>query len=113
MKPPTPADGSSAGISTGVTDTCKHRFTPVFTGFGESYKSVFQSIKHGFSGVFPKLSFCILTTCVYTHISIEELREAPSPMELLKDPEAKDETEADDEADTQQQTPPESDEEAA
>jgi len=49
----------------------------------------------------------ILTTCLYTHISIEELREAPSLMELLENPEAEDE------ADTQQQTPPASDEEAA
>jgi integrase/recombinase XerD len=34
----------------------------------------------------------ILTVCVHTHISIEELREAPSPMKLLKDPEAKNES---------------------
>ena len=33
----------------------------------------------------------IQTTCVYTHISVQELREVPSPMELLKDPEAEDE----------------------
>ncbi len=49
----------------------------------------------------------IQTTCVYTHISIEDLRAAPSPMELLEDPEAKDEADAD------QETPPESNEEAA
>ena len=49
----------------------------------------------------------ILTTCLYTHISVEELREAPSPMELLGDPKAEDK------ADAQQKTPPESDEEAA
>ena len=48
----------------------------------------------------------IQTTCVYTHISIEELREAPSPMELLEDPEVQDETDA------QHETPPESDEAA-
>ena len=48
----------------------------------------------------------IQTTCLYTHISIEKLREAPSPMELLED------LEAEDEADTQQKTPPESDEAA-
>ncbi len=39
----------------------------------------------------------IQTTCLYTHISIEELREAPSPMELLEDPEAEDETGMEDE----------------
>jgi len=49
----------------------------------------------------------IQTTCLYTHLSIKELRKAPSPMELLEDPEAKDG------ADAQQKTPPESDEEAA
>ncbi len=49
----------------------------------------------------------IQTTCLYTHISIEELREAPSPMELLKNPEAEDNAVA------EQETPPESDEEAA
>jgi hypothetical protein len=27
----------------------------------------------------------IQTTCLYTHISLEELREAPSTMELLED----------------------------
>ena len=52
----------------------------------------------------------IQTTCVYTHISIEELREAPSPMELLKVPEAEDETGMEDKADAEQQTLPESDE---
>ncbi len=46
----------------------------------------------------------IQTTCVYTHISIEELREAPSSMELLEDPEAEDE------ADAEHKTPPKSDE---
>ncbi len=40
----------------------------------------------------------IQTTCLYTHISIEELREAPSPMELLEDPQAQDETGMEDEA---------------
>ena len=49
----------------------------------------------------------IQTTCVYTHISIEDLRAAPSPMELLEDPQAKDGADAD------QQTPSESDEDAA
>ena len=49
----------------------------------------------------------IQTTCVYTHISIEERREAPSPMELLEDSEAEDEEAAD------QETTPESNEEAA
>ena len=32
----------------------------------------------------------IQTTCVYTHISLEELREAPSMMDLLEAPTAKD-----------------------
>ena len=39
----------------------------------------------------------IQTTYVYTHISIEELREPPSPMELLEDPEAEDENGMEDE----------------
>ena len=33
----------------------------------------------------------IQTTCLYTHILIEELREAPSPMALLQDSAADDE----------------------
>ena len=36
----------------------------------------------------------IQTTCLYTHISIKELREAPSSMELLEDPEEEDEADA-------------------
>ena len=36
----------------------------------------------------------IQTTCVYTHISLEELREAPSLMQRLRDDEARPEKSA-------------------
>jgi integrase/recombinase XerD len=65
-----------AGISKRVSmHTLRHSFATHLLEGGTNLRVIQQMLGHE----------KIQTTCLYTHISLEELREAPSTMELLED----------------------------
>jgi site-specific recombinase XerD len=67
-----------AGISKRVSmHTLRHSFATHLLEGGTNLRVIQQMLGHE----------KIQTTCLYTHISLEELREAPSTMELLEDSE--------------------------
>ena len=74
-----------AGITKRVSmHTLRRSFTTHLLEAGTNLRVIQQLLGHSNTQ----------TNCLYTHISIEELREDPSPMELLEHPEAEDEADA-------------------
>ncbi len=70
-----------AGITKRVSRrTLRHSFATQLLEAGTNLRVIQRLLGHS----------NIQTTCVDSHISVEELRDAPSPMELLEDPEADD-----------------------
>lgn len=74
-----------AGITKRVSmHTLRHTFATHLLEAGTNLRLIQQLLGHE----------KIQTTCVYTHISVEELRSAPSNMELLEAPDDSDDTDS-------------------